>query len=109
METRLPSTSLLRMGKRADFWRARVTGLSMAYWKKSPSLAADATEDTPELSPRFIGELSSLWSWSPSPALPAGAAPARRPLLYASSPLPSLLALPSISIFLAGAAWGAIG
>ena len=37
MLTRVPSTSLLTMGSMADFCRGRVTGLSMTYWKKSPS------------------------------------------------------------------------
>ena len=42
-ETRLPSTSLLTIGSRADFCRARSTGWSITYWKKSPRDEAVAT------------------------------------------------------------------
>src|SRR5262249_60665190 len=45
------STSFATIGKSADFCRGRLTGLSIAYWKKAPSFDALAAEDT--LPPRF--------------------------------------------------------
>ena len=33
-------------GQTAHFWRGRLTGLLMAYWKKSPSLVAVAINKT---------------------------------------------------------------
>ena len=43
------------MGNSADFWRGRVTGLSIAYWKKSPSFAPVAALLT--LLPDFVQPL----------------------------------------------------
>ena len=47
MLTRAASTSFWTTGSMALFWRGRLTGWSITYWKKSPSFAAEAMLDTP--------------------------------------------------------------
>jgi hypothetical protein len=53
MLVRVASTSLPTMGSSADFWRGRLTGLSIAYWKKSPSFDAVAADETLRPRSRF--------------------------------------------------------